>query len=100
MKNRLVFVKLFTTATLLFCWGMTFGQTSQIRKPKQPLSYVDATGHARIIVGRNVMVSAGHPGWEHAEYISDADPSDPNRMMVCSMRFSQARNQLAVGIYV
>ncbi len=46
------------------------------------------------------MVSAGHPGWEHTEYVTDADPTDPNHVMVCSMRFSQEKNQLTTVVYV
>lgn len=45
------------------------------------------------------MVSAAVPGWEHAEYVADVDPDDPNRVMVCSMRFSQAENRLTSGVY-
>ncbi len=54
----------------------------------------------RIVVGPNVMVSAASPGREHSEYFGDAHPTDPNRVMVCSMRFSQAKNQLTTVIYV
>ncbi len=53
-----------------------------------------------ITVGRNVMVSAKHPGWEHVEYVADADPLDANHLIVCSMRFSGARNQLTSAVYV
>jgi len=53
-----------------------------------------------IVVGPNVMVSSASPGREHAEYLADAHPSDPNRVMVCSMRFSPAGNQKTSGIYV
>jgi hypothetical protein len=52
-----------------------------------------------ITVGPNRMVSASLPGWEHSEYVADADPSDPKRVMVCSMRFSQSENRLTTGIY-
>jgi hypothetical protein len=100
MKNRLILTGLFVTIAFSFCWSMVLAQTPRVRKPKRPLPYVGDAAHAKIIVGRNVMVSAGSPGWEHAEYVADADPTDPNRVMVCSMRFSQAKNQLATGIYV
>src|SRR5436305_12990968 len=52
-----------------------------------------------ITVGANILVSSAQPGWEHSEYVADGDPSDPNRIMVCSMRFSQARNQLVSSLY-
>src|ERR1043165_8328494 len=52
----------------------------------------------KISVGRNVLVS-GASGWEHAEYTADADPFSPGRIMVCSMRTSPKRNQLASVIY-
>src|SRR5207253_2720351 len=45
------------------------------------------------------VVSSEQPGWEHSEYVADGDPSDLNRIMVCSMRFSQTRNQLVSSLY-
>lgn len=52
-----------------------------------------------ISVGQSIMVSAADPGWEHAEYMADADPTDPGRVMVCSMRFSQEENRLTSAVY-
>jgi hypothetical protein len=53
-----------------------------------------------ISVGPNVRVSAEFPNWEHAEYMADADPTRPGGLVVCSMMFSSARNQLASTVYV
>jgi hypothetical protein len=53
----------------------------------------------RISVGPNVAVSAPQATWEHSEYVADADVSDASRVMVCSMKFSQPRNQLTTAIY-
>jgi hypothetical protein len=61
-------------------------------------SHVFAQG--RITVGPNVFVSASSPGWMHGEYAADADPSNPNRVMVCSIRFSQQRNQTTSVLYI
>jgi hypothetical protein len=64
------------------------------------MSVASSPGYAQsITVGSNRMVSASRPGWEHSEYVADADPADPNRVMVCSMRFSQRENRLTSGIY-
>lgn len=59
-----------------------------------------AGAQGRIVVGANVKVGAASPGWEHTEYIADAHPTDPKRVMVCSQRFSQAENQRTSVIYV
>jgi hypothetical protein len=55
---------------------------------------------AKITVGPNVLVSASSPGWMHGEYTADADPFNANRIMVCSMRFSQQRNQTTSALYI
>lgn len=52
-----------------------------------------------ISVGPNVRVSGEHPDWEHSEYMADADPTRPGGLLVCSMMFSPARNQLASVVY-
>ena len=52
-----------------------------------------------ISVGPNVRVSADAPDWEHTEYMADADPTRPGGLLVCSMMFSPARNQLASVVY-
>jgi hypothetical protein len=51
-------------------------------------------------VGPNVLVSADMPKWQHTEYMADAHPSDPKRLMLCSMFSSQDENQLSSGVYV
>ncbi len=57
-------------------------------------------GQARIAVGRNVLVSAEPSGWEHSEYLADAHATNSNRVMVCSIRFSQEQNRKTTGAYV
>jgi hypothetical protein len=53
-----------------------------------------------IAVGENVLVSRANPSWEHTEYMGDAHPSDPDKLMLCSMLFSQERDRLTSGIYL
>ncbi len=53
-----------------------------------------------ITVGPNVTVSAANPKWHHTEYMASADPKDPNKIMLCTMLYSQERDQLQSGIYL
>ncbi len=53
-----------------------------------------------IAVGENVLVSGQNPAWEHTEYMGDADPANPDKLMVCTMLFSPRHDQLTSGIYV
>jgi len=63
-----------------------------------PEAAVSASGR-RIQPGPNVLVSGELPGWDHTEYMADADPANPGSLVVCSMYYSQDRNQLASGVY-
>lgn len=99
MRKRLILVVLIVVIPSLFICKATSAQSIKKRNSDPP-SQTSASPLGRIVVGRNVMVSKGHPGWEHTEYVADSDPFDPNRLMVCSMRFSQVQNQLTTGIYV
>ncbi len=57
-------------------------------------------GHARIQVGENVLVSGDQREAGHSEYFAHADPSDSNRMVVCSMIVDPTRSRLSSGAYL
>ncbi len=61
---------------------------------------INVLGQANITVGKNVMVSMLKPRLEHTEYVADAHQDDPDRLIVCSMRFSQTENQISSAAYV
>jgi hypothetical protein len=55
-----------------------------------PLLFFSATlqaQHPKITVGQNVQVSIAHAQENHGETLVAADPSDPNRLVGCSMIF-------------
>jgi len=98
--------RIFLMVLMCACTANAGAQSSSSDVPGRPGGKVTlaasqmGAAQGRIVVGPNVTVSAGSPGREHAEYVADAHPTDPNRVMVCSMRFSPAKNQLTTVIYV
>jgi len=55
---------------------------------------------SEIIVGPNVRVSKARGDLEHNEVLLAADPSDPTRLLGCSMGFSSQLNKLISLAYV
>src|SRR5260221_14077681 len=55
-----------------------------------PLLFFSATlqaEHPKIAVGQNIQVSIAHAQENHGETLGTTDPSDPNRLVGCSMIF-------------
>lgn len=82
---------------LLAAGALALGCRAERRRPAGPTTA--SPDRSPITVGPNVLVSAARPASDHTEYMADADPADPNRVMVCSMIYSQERNQLTSGLY-
>lgn len=82
---------------LLATGALTLGCRAERQRPAGPTAA--SPDRSPITVGPNVHVSAAKPASDHTEYMADADPADPNRLMVCSMIYSQERNLLTSGLY-
>lgn len=84
------------------CVGASLLGAALIMTACRPSQDVGARAGAEagpVVVGPNVMVSGGEPGSWHSEYMADGDPTDPDRIMVCSHRFPYGENRRTSVVY-
>src|SRR5687768_10778109 len=59
-----------------------------------------AAAGGAIAIGDEKLVSVDNPGWIHSEYMASLDPSNPERMVACSMPFDPEGNDIRTALYV
>jgi hypothetical protein len=67
--------------------------------PSTHPSTATSTSESPISVGKNFQVSTGHPGWHHDEMMLGVDPTNPKRMIACSVVLIPEQAKRSTVIY-